>query len=60
MSAFTDTRRHDRRALIQRPFTIEEEVTFSEEEDVSVEKAIRRTRSSSSLAHHFLKVEAER
>ncbi|XP_056283336.1 disks large-associated protein 2-like [Pseudoliparis swirei] len=38
MNMFTDTRRHDRRSLIYRPFTIEEEVTFSEEEDVSVEK----------------------
>lgn len=38
MNVFTDTRGHDRLALIYRPYTIEEEVTFSEEEDVSAEK----------------------
>ncbi|XP_078030025.1 disks large-associated protein 2 isoform X3 [Epinephelus lanceolatus] len=38
MKLFTDTRRHDRLSPIYRPFTIEEEVTFSEEEDVSAEK----------------------
>ncbi|KAG8011416.1 hypothetical protein GBF38_006200 [Nibea albiflora] len=39
MNIFTDTGRHDRLSLIYRPFTIEEEeVTFSEEEDVSAEK----------------------
>lgn len=38
MNIFMDTRGHDRLPLIYRPFTIEEEVTFSEEEDVSAEK----------------------
>ncbi len=38
MNIFMDTRGHDRLSLIYRPFTIEEEVTFSEEEDVSAEK----------------------
>ncbi|XP_034076443.1 disks large-associated protein 2 isoform X4 [Gymnodraco acuticeps] len=39
MNIFRDSRRHDRFSLIQRPCTIEEEeVTFSEEEDDSVEK----------------------
>ncbi len=39
MKVFTDARGHDRLSLIYRPFTIEEEeVTFSEEEDVSAEK----------------------
>ncbi|XP_044026396.1 disks large-associated protein 2-like isoform X5 [Siniperca chuatsi] len=38
MNIFTDTRGHDRLSLIYRPFTILEEVTCSEEEDVSAEK----------------------
>ncbi|XP_051264691.1 disks large-associated protein 2-like isoform X7 [Dicentrarchus labrax] len=38
MNIFTATRGHDRFSLIHRPCTIEEEVTLSEEEDVSVEK----------------------
>ncbi|XP_038123586.1 disks large-associated protein 2-like isoform X1 [Cyprinodon tularosa] len=38
MNVFTRQRGHDRRALVYRPFTIEEEVTFSEAEDVSPEK----------------------
>lgn len=38
MNIFTDTRGHDRRPLIYVPFTIEEEVTFSEAEDVNAEK----------------------
>lgn len=38
MNIFTDARGHDRLSLIYRPFTIEEEVTFSEAEDVSAEK----------------------
>lgn len=42
MNIFTDTRGHDRLPLIYRPFTVvvrlNEEVTFSEEEDVSAEK----------------------
>lgn len=42
MNIFTDARGHDRLSLVYRPFTIdeeeEEEVTFSEAEDVSVEK----------------------
>ena len=43
MNIFRDSRRHDRFSLIQRPCTIEEEeVTFSEEEDDSVEKGRRQ------------------
>ncbi|XP_041814538.1 disks large-associated protein 2-like [Chelmon rostratus] len=38
MDIFTAARGHDRLPPIYRPFTIEEEVTFSEEEDVSAEK----------------------
>ncbi|XP_032440903.1 discs large associated protein 2b isoform X6 [Xiphophorus hellerii] len=39
MNVFTRSRGHDRRSLVYRPFTIEEEeVTFSEAEDVSSEK----------------------
>ncbi|XP_016523754.1 disks large-associated protein 2-like isoform X1 [Poecilia formosa] len=38
MNVFTRSRGHDRRSLVYRPFTIEEEVTFSETEDVSSEK----------------------
>ncbi|KAM4529702.1 discs large associated protein 2b isoform 2-T2 [Fundulus diaphanus] len=38
MSVFTRSRGHDRRSLVYRPFTIEEEVTFSDAEDVSAEK----------------------
>ena len=41
MDIFTVSRGHDRRSLIYPPFTIEEEVTFSEEEDVSAEKGRR-------------------
>ncbi|XP_077949209.1 discs large associated protein 2b isoform X4 [Gasterosteus aculeatus] len=38
MHILRGTRRRDRLSLVYRPFTIEEEVTFSEEEDVSDEK----------------------
>ncbi|KAM8832532.1 discs large associated protein 2b [Spinachia spinachia] len=38
MHILPGTRRRDRLSLVYRPFTIEEEVTFSEEEDVSDEK----------------------
>lgn len=38
MNVFMGTRGRDRISLIYRPFTIEEEVTCSEEEDVSAEK----------------------
>lgn len=41
MDIFTVSRGHDRLSLIYPPFTIEEEVTFSEEEDVSAEKGRR-------------------
>lgn len=38
MNVFTRSRGRDRRSLVYRPFTIEEEVTFSEAEDVSPEE----------------------
>lgn len=38
MNISTDTRGHDRGSFIYLPFTVEEEVTFCEAEDVSAEK----------------------
>lgn len=51
MDIFTAARGHDRLPPIYRPFTIEEEVTFSEEEDVSAEKGRREDARLRVLVH---------
>ncbi|KAM7367697.1 hypothetical protein PAMP_013980 [Pampus punctatissimus] len=50
---FTDTCGHDRLSLIYRPFIVvrlDEEVTFSEEEDVSAEKGVTMATTDSLLS----------
>ena len=56
MNIFTDARGHDRLSLIYRPFTIEEEeeVTFSEEEDVSAEKGRKGGRMPGPVSCDFV------